>query len=342
MLFLPVVTINEIAWMGTEVSFNDEWIELKNNTQEEISLDGWILKADDGTPEISLAGKIPAKGFYLLERTDDDTVQEITADLIYKGALGNSGENLKLFDVSGNLVDEVNCQDGWLAGDNGAKLTMERTESGWENSAEPGGTPKAENSAGIIITEVGPLSTYPAGIIFSEILPSPEGPDAENEWIKIYNQNDFEVDLSGWQIKDTIGRTTTYTLNSKIKELSSLILSRPETKITLNNDGDGLELINPNGEIVDSVTFAEASLGQSYIRTSSGWQWQDKEKLPEVGPRAVEKQATIKQSNKQSETRPLSLSEKSSKVPPIFIALIVALFSGAAIVYLNNRLSSEF
>ncbi len=141
------VVINEIAWMGTENSANDEWIELYNNTDNTINLDGWILKADDGTPEIKLSGIILAESFYLLERTDDSTVPEISADLIYKGALGNDGEDLKLFDNSGNLIDEANCSSGWFAGDNSTKQTMERTDSGdWQTSQNPGGTPKTENS----------------------------------------------------------------------------------------------------------------------------------------------------------------------------------------------------
>ena len=99
------VAINEIAWMGTEASYNDEWIELYNNTDFSINLVGWVLKAGDGSPEINLTGIISAKSFYLLERTDDYSVPGISADQIYTGALGNSGENLELYDSSGNLID---------------------------------------------------------------------------------------------------------------------------------------------------------------------------------------------------------------------------------------------
>ena len=48
------VIINEIAWMGGISSANDEWIELYNNTESPINLEEWLLKADDGTPEINL------------------------------------------------------------------------------------------------------------------------------------------------------------------------------------------------------------------------------------------------------------------------------------------------
>ncbi|MEA2020573.1 MAG: lamin tail domain-containing protein [Patescibacteria group bacterium] len=120
------VVINEIAWMGTRASYNDEWIELYNNANNDLNLDGWLLVAEDGSPEIEIAGRIAAGGYFLLERTDDNTVSDIEADLIYTGALGNGGEYLKLVDSGRQVVDEVDCSEGWFAGDNDLKLSMER------------------------------------------------------------------------------------------------------------------------------------------------------------------------------------------------------------------------
>lgn len=132
--------------MGTETSSNDEWIELYNKTDEEINLTGWVLKSVDGTPEIDLSGTISPQGYFLLERTDDTSVADIAADLIYVGALGNTGEELGLYDGGNNLVDSIDASSGWDFGDNSTKQTMERTDSGWQTSLEVGGTPKAENS----------------------------------------------------------------------------------------------------------------------------------------------------------------------------------------------------
>src|SRR4030042_4561664 len=146
------VIINEVAWMGTQTAFQNEWIELYNNTDSEINLNGWQLQSQDGTLKINLTGTIPIHGFYLLERTDDTTLPDITADQIYTGALGNDGEYLKLFDAQNNLVDEANCNDGWFGGDNSTKQTMERkipALSGavferCKTSQNPGGTPKSQ------------------------------------------------------------------------------------------------------------------------------------------------------------------------------------------------------
>ncbi|MEK7061771.1 MAG: lamin tail domain-containing protein [Patescibacteria group bacterium] len=278
------IVINEIAWMGTIVSFNNEWIELKNNVDQNINLDGWTLRAPDGVPEVKLTGIISANSFYLMERTDDDTVLNITADLIYKGALGNKSEDLWLYDNNNNLIDEINYIEEWPAGDNTTKQTMEKSSTGWQTSKDIGGTPRTQNSAGIITDIINltsniqnPISDidYLAGVIFNEILPSPDGTDDGKEWIELYNTNNSEVDLSGWTIKDKEGSVTNYSLpqNTKMPAYGYLTLKRPDTKITLNNTIDGLILSWPDGKVIDFINYENAPSNQSYNKTGANWQW---------------------------------------------------------------------
>ena len=123
------VTITEVAWMGTTASYLDEWIELYNNTASDIDLTGWRLVTEDATPDIALAGIIPAGGHYLLERTDDASIPGRTADMIYSGSLRNSpGEVITITDQLAQVVDVVG-QPGqpWFAGDNTTKETMVRS-----------------------------------------------------------------------------------------------------------------------------------------------------------------------------------------------------------------------
>ena len=132
--------------MGTSGSANDEWVELYNSAGEEVDLTGWALKAVDGIPEIGLSGTISPQGYFLLERTDDTSAPDVVADLIYVGALSNTGEELGLYDSGNNLIDSIDDSSGWDFGDNSTKQTIEKTDSGWQTSLEIGGTPKAENS----------------------------------------------------------------------------------------------------------------------------------------------------------------------------------------------------
>jgi lamin tail-like protein len=122
------IIINEIAWAGTAASTSDEWIELYNPTASLINLNGWILRAVDGTPNIPLANITLAAGqYYLLERTDDTTVIDVTADQIFNGDIGNSFEVLQLYDALGTCVDTANANSGaWPAGSSITYGTMER------------------------------------------------------------------------------------------------------------------------------------------------------------------------------------------------------------------------
>jgi cysteine-rich repeat protein len=139
------VLINEIAWMGNSTSSADEWIELRNTTGSDINLNGWTLVAADGTPLVTLSGVIPANGYYLLERTDDNSAPFVAADQFYTGALGDSGEVLTLKTLADVVIDTAGALP-WPAGDNTTKQTMERyLDLNWYNSVAPDGTPKAVN-----------------------------------------------------------------------------------------------------------------------------------------------------------------------------------------------------
>jgi hypothetical protein len=203
------VVINEVAWMGTTTDYNDEWLELYNNSDQSIDLIGWIIEAIDGVPIINLSGSISAKEYFLLERTDDNSVSGITADQIYTGALGNSGENLKLKDGSSSVVDEINATGGWPAGDNATKQTMERTTTGWQTSLSPGGTPKAQNSSGAIeeTASTSEQTTTQQGTATTNNLPLP---DAGNDIIAFIGQ---EIKFDGTQSTDPDNDELAYSWN---------------------------------------------------------------------------------------------------------------------------------
>ncbi len=126
----PQVVINEIGWMGTVYSANDEWLELYNAGENKVTLTGWHLKAADGSPDIVLNGSMAAGTYYLIERTNDTTISDISADLIssFGHGLSNNGENLVLTDAKGNIVDSVNCAGGWFAGDSAKRASMARLD----------------------------------------------------------------------------------------------------------------------------------------------------------------------------------------------------------------------
>jgi len=157
------IIFNEIAWMGTTNSPNDEWFELKNISRNPVDLNGWQI-LDKATVENKSGGikilfenaSLEPGGFFLLERTDNSTVPNISADLIYTGILRNNDEALYLFDQNCYLQDKVEALPDWPAGNNSSKKTMERkNDFGWQTSQNVGGTPKMENSSGEAVFTIG-------------------------------------------------------------------------------------------------------------------------------------------------------------------------------------------
>jgi hypothetical protein len=202
------------------------------------------------------------------------------------------------------------------------------------------------------------LMNYPAGVVINEILPSPIGPDAEEEWIEIYNQNDFQVDLSGWQIKDRVGKTHLYIFpeGTIVSPQGFLVLSRPTTKITLNNSGDGLNLIQPDGKVVYTVNYGKAPRGESFNRTpldnenltgqaESEWVW-SKTPTPESGNIiSVPKESKPEESKSAETESPQVMAAVGEQLPQssnsrliVLVALALAIFSGTIILVLKKRL----
>jgi len=137
-IYFALVVANEIAWMGTTISSYNEWIELYNNASSTIVLDGWTLKANDGTPSINLTGDIEPGEYLVLERGQDKD---------YTGALGNNGETLYLRNKQGLLIDIASYPKDGPPGNNSTKQTMERAQNGtWQTSLNINGTPRAKNS----------------------------------------------------------------------------------------------------------------------------------------------------------------------------------------------------
>jgi len=366
------VFINEIAWMGTQNSANDEWLELKNNTAYAINLSGWILQSADEKLKINLSGIILPNNFYLLERTDDNSAPNIKADQIYSGALSNTGDDLWLYDANNSLIDEANFTEKWQDGDNATKQTMERTDKdNWQTSTAAGGTPKFDNSEIRIPKSETNLNSqnsniqnatpviYPRGVFINEVMPNPEGADETEEWIEIYNSNNFDVDLSGWKIEDTTGTKSSFLINRKIPLHEYLVFKRPETKILLNNEGDGLNLLTPDGKSEDSMFFTKAPLGQSYNKTISNWQWSKditpgKANIILAGTNSNDLPKTensVKNNNIEAGVANVSLSMQAGQNnPPVgginpwalfFTALAITIVSALAVLFIKLKLQKN-
>jgi hypothetical protein len=284
------VIINEVAWMGTPNSSNDEWIELKNISTQEINISNWQLIDKDNQIKINFSNlkntKIKPGEFIILERTDDSTLPNIPADLIYVGALANTNEGLRLFDANCNLIDEVLANPNWPAGESQTRRTMERTLSlAWQSSNLSGGTPKAQNSVvgyggggGSVsqnnLNQATSSSATSQNSIVKVLISEIQVYPTNQRFIELYNPNDFDIDLTGYYLqRKTQSGSNFGTLVSKtyfegkiIKAKSFFLISRelnPQADIVVSNltltNSNSIQLKNKNGDVIDLVGWGNAS-----------------------------------------------------------------------------------
>lgn len=115
------IVINELMWMGSSTSAADEWIELRNLTSANISLEGWtLLKKTNGslTPMLTLpaGSQIPAGGFFLIANyaeTDANSQLTVTPDVVATAvSLVNSDLQIVLADAAGQVIDTADDGQG--------------------------------------------------------------------------------------------------------------------------------------------------------------------------------------------------------------------------------------
>ena len=292
------VIFNEIAWMGTVNSANDEWIELKNISGNSVDLTGWqILDKDEQIKIVFGNFTLAPNAFFLLERTDDDSAPGISADFIYTGALNNNNETLYLFDKNCTLQDKVAATPDWPAGDNSSKKTMERkTNLAWQTSRSSGGTAKAENSSGEPFyytgggggaaataaaatvspspAESSPEPTTPLKILITEIQIK-DATSSDHDFIELFNPNSEEVDISGFQLKKRSSTGKEYSVrvlpeNSTIQAQGYFLWANTEyarsNQVSANTTStqtlakdNSLALFNKEGNILDQVAWGTSA-----------------------------------------------------------------------------------
>ncbi len=110
-------------------------------------------------------------------------------------------------------------------------------------------------------------------IVINEILPDPNTLYTE-EWIELYNPSGVAVNLAGYILDDLIGGGTgayTIPLDTIIPAGGFLLLNQSTTGIALNNAGDDVNLIKPDGITVqDSYTYSSSSDDVSHGRETDG------------------------------------------------------------------------
>ena len=105
-----------------------------------------------------------------------------------------------------------------------------------------------------------PRIAPPAGVVITSLLPNPVGDDEQLEAIAIQNRDSVAVSLVGWIVRDRSG--TTSNLTGALAPGHSRTFRRNGQAMSLNNAGDAVDLVNPAGTVVQSVTYEAVDEGE--------------------------------------------------------------------------------
>jgi len=99
-------------------------------------------------------------------------------------------------------------------------------------------------------------------IWISGLLPNPEGNETQNEEITIKNLGLQATVMAGWTVRDLSGKTWVLDELATISPGEEKTVKRNGQKMALNNTGDTIELIDPSGKIMQTVTYHKAEEGE--------------------------------------------------------------------------------
>jgi beta-lactamase superfamily II metal-dependent hydrolase len=297
----PKIVFSEIFYDTLGDENVEEWFELYNNSANTVDVGGWAIIDNNGTgwtytipdgvamkPNSFMTIARDSSGFKAMYGYEAD----LYGNLPY---LNNSGDTLILYDAGGNEIDAVAWEggasaeipDGWGSTSNPwayagntvvrADVTVDTDSYLDWTYATDGGNPQTQIA--------------PGNILLSEVYYDTIGTDSIEEWIELYNNSTFKVNISGWKITDNNGTGATYTFpeGTTLEPGTLLTVAANQAGFTalysyeadlygsipaLNNSGDTLILYEPGGEIKDFVAWeggASAGIPDGWGSTSNPW-----------------------------------------------------------------------
>ena len=224
---------------------------------------GWQIDDEDGGSKPYSLGDITIGGESFLLLKNDKT--NIT--------LNNSADAVRLINPSGVEYEKIPYikiapNESWVRTTSHQwKLTKTLTP-GEENVISDAITDPTSQ----VMSPESSTTTTPATdptVIISEILPNPTGTDNGNEWIEINNKTSTPVSLAGWRITNGSGKTFLFPISAIIPANGYIILTDQETKITLKNSADQIEILDPLGQIQNSISYEEAPENTSFAEIAT-------------------------------------------------------------------------
>ncbi|GIW64234.1 MAG: hypothetical protein KatS3mg092_0167 [Patescibacteria group bacterium] len=255
-------------------------VEIINTGSESANLKNWLIDDDGGS-----------SATYLI---NEDTIIYPNSCLVFSSNFylnTKSADTIRLFDNQNNLIDFFSYKSS-----SGSGISYQRIPDGENNWATGEATLGLFNQTKtpclilptptitptlfptlsltptilLIITNTPTPTSSPTlslisydNIFISEAMVYPD--NNEKEWIEIFNDNDFNVNLVNWYIDDqesSGSSAKSFSLEIPAKSYKAIILS---TNI-FNNSGDSVRLLDFNKNLKDSFEYGSSLKNKTWGR----------------------------------------------------------------------------
>ena len=105
----------------------------------------------------------------------------------------------------------------------------------------------------------------PAPVVIESLLPNPKGNDRKLEEVTIRNDGAAPIELVGWRLEDRSGGTWPLTGQSPLGPGGSRTILRDGMKMTLNNSGDRIRLIDAGNVVRDDFEYSGSTEGEKVV-----------------------------------------------------------------------------
>jgi exonuclease III len=111
----------------------------------------------------------------------------------------------------------------------------------------------------------GPIPQPDVSVRLALLLPNPPGNETQNEEATLANDGTQAVTLTGWALRDRTGKTWVLDSLGSMAPGEEKTIRRGGQPMAMNNTGDTIDLLDDDGQVVDSVTYGVVAEGESVI-----------------------------------------------------------------------------
>ena len=111
----------------------------------------------------------------------------------------------------------------------------------------------------------GPVQPPTISVRLALLLPNPPGDENQNEEATLANDGSQAVSMVGWTLRDRAGRNWLLDSLGTVAPGEEETIRRSGQPMAMNNTGDTIDLLDADGQVVDSVTYGVVAEGEFVI-----------------------------------------------------------------------------